>query len=232
MVSKAYLESEEVDRLEKAASNLRDRLMVRLLGRTGCTVSEVLGIAVDDFDLAKGTVNIERVKLRVRLFCAGCKSRLSKTSRFCPQCGLRAEAVSDHKEEYRARTLPLDSDTIDLLHEFVQRKGPVFRNGRQLLFGLSRVRAWQIIRDCAERAKLPNMVDRSSGMVHGIGPRQIRSAFTVKAAKCDNSASGLRMLRQHLGRAGIVGNMRCVELSGKEHRQWCEQLWQKGKDGD
>ncbi|MDO8636962.1 MAG: hypothetical protein Q7R34_12170 [Dehalococcoidia bacterium] len=36
---KAYLEQHEVELLEKAASNFRDRLLIRLLARLGCRVS-------------------------------------------------------------------------------------------------------------------------------------------------------------------------------------------------
>ena len=45
-MSKAYLEIDEVERLEKATTNLRDRLLVCLLFRLGCRVSEALGIGV------------------------------------------------------------------------------------------------------------------------------------------------------------------------------------------
>jgi len=41
-MAKAYLEVSEVESLEKATSNLRDRLFIRLLFRLGCRVSEAL----------------------------------------------------------------------------------------------------------------------------------------------------------------------------------------------
>jgi len=43
-MAKAYLEPEEVALLEQSATNLRDRLLVRLLFRLGCRVSEALGL--------------------------------------------------------------------------------------------------------------------------------------------------------------------------------------------
>ena len=45
---KTYLEIEEVNRLEDAATNLRDRLLIRLLFHLGCRISEVLGILATD----------------------------------------------------------------------------------------------------------------------------------------------------------------------------------------
>ena len=41
---KTYLEPKEIDRIEQAAECLRDKLLVRLLARLGCRVSEALGI--------------------------------------------------------------------------------------------------------------------------------------------------------------------------------------------
>ena len=57
-MTKAYLEASEVERLEKAAANLRDRLLIRLLFRLGCRISEALGLKVEDIDLAHSTVTI------------------------------------------------------------------------------------------------------------------------------------------------------------------------------
>jgi len=42
---RAYLEVDETERLEKAATYLRDRLLIRLLVRLGCRISEALARA-------------------------------------------------------------------------------------------------------------------------------------------------------------------------------------------
>ena len=53
---KTYLEPQEVTRIEQVTECLRDRLLVRLLARLGCRVSEALGITVDDIDFEQSTV--------------------------------------------------------------------------------------------------------------------------------------------------------------------------------
>ena len=60
--SRAYLEPDEIARLEESAANLRDRLLIRLLFRLGCRISEALGITVQDIDLDKATVTIQHLK--------------------------------------------------------------------------------------------------------------------------------------------------------------------------
>jgi integrase/recombinase XerD len=88
-VTKTYLEPEEVEQLEEAGEYLRDRLLIRLLARLGCRISEALGIAVGDIDFEQGTVTIEHLKVRLNLSCPDCGARLSKTARFCPACGVK-----------------------------------------------------------------------------------------------------------------------------------------------
>ena len=83
---KTYLEPKEIERIEQAAECLRDILLVRLLTRLGCRVSEALGITVDDIDFDQGTVTIVHLKRRIKLTCPHCRQRLSRTARFCPGC--------------------------------------------------------------------------------------------------------------------------------------------------
>jgi len=49
---KAYLEPEDIELMEQAAGCLCDRLLVRLLFRLGCRVSELLAIKAGDIDFA------------------------------------------------------------------------------------------------------------------------------------------------------------------------------------
>jgi len=86
---KAYLEREEIAMLEKAASNLRDRILIRLLFHLGCRVSEALALEVEDIDFTRGTVTILHLKRQVKLSCANCGARLSMSHSFCPKCGGR-----------------------------------------------------------------------------------------------------------------------------------------------
>ena len=62
---KAYLELEEVRRLEQAATCLRDRLLIRLLFHLGCRISEALSLKVEDIDFDRGMVTILHLKSRL-----------------------------------------------------------------------------------------------------------------------------------------------------------------------
>ena len=169
---KTYLEPKEVERIEQAAECLRDKLLVRLLSHLGCRVSEALGITVSDIDFDQGTVAIVHLKKRIKLSCPNCKARLSRTARFCQGCGTLVEqAVINEREHRRHRVLPVDDDTLNILREYITRRGPVVVNGHRMLFGMTRHNAWYIIKNCAQRAGLEKLVNRETGGVKGISPR-------------------------------------------------------------
>ena len=86
-MNKAYLELHEIEKLENAAKNLRDKLLIRVLFHLGCRVSEALALTVDDIDFKQGTASIIHLKRRLKIFCANCGTRLGISHSYCPRCG-------------------------------------------------------------------------------------------------------------------------------------------------
>jgi len=227
-MSKAYLEPLEIESLEEAAQYLRDRLLIRLLFHLGCRVSEALGITVGDIDFSRGTVTIQHLKARIKLACNQCGARLGKSHSFCPKCGAAVkEAVAKEQEHRRMRTLPLDDNTLTMLRDYIRRGGPVRQGIKTLLFGISRHRAWQIIKECGERAGLPKLVNPETGKVHYISPHKLRDAFAVNAVKLDDSGDGLRLLQEHLGHVSFNTTAKYRKVAGEELKDWYDKLWKK-----
>ena len=227
-MTKAYLDPEEVKSLEDAATNLRDRLLISLLFHLGCRITEALGIAVDDVDIAGGTVTIQHLKTRMRLSCPQCETRLGRSHSFCPKCGSKVEKmVAEEREHRRVRTLPVDRETLDMLRTYIQRGGPVVKGGRQLLFGIGRGQAWRVVSECARRAGLGDLLNPDTGRRRGVSPHRLRDAFAVHAMKRDDSGDGLRLLQEHLGHASFNTTAKYRKVAGEELREWYERLWGK-----
>ena len=228
---KSYIEPEEVTIMEQAASNLRDKIMVRVLFHLGCRVSEALSIAVEDIDLAKDLITIQHLKVRLNLSCPCCHAQLGRSHSFCPKCGTKVQdAVAQEKEHRRVRTLPVDPVTMAMLKDYISRGGPVSKNGKLLIFGINRHRAWQIIRDCANKAGLPKLINPETGRVHGVSPHKLRDSFAVHAMKLNDSDDGMRLLQEHLGHASFNTTAKYRKISGEEHQEWYRQLWQKDEN--
>jgi len=225
---KTYVEPEEITLMEKATTNLRDRLLVRLLFHLGCRVSEALTLTVEDVDLGRSTITIKHLKACLKLSCINCGQRLGRSHVFCPKCGGRVEkAQTEQQERRRQRVLPVDGETLTILKDYIRRGGPVLRDGKRLIFGINRHRAWQIVKECAGKAGLPKLINPETGRLHNVSPHRLRDAFAVHAVKLDDSGDGLRLLQEHLGHQSFNTTARYRKVSGKEHKEWYRKLWRK-----
>lgn len=141
---KSYLELQDVQKLEEQASCLRDKLLIRLLFRLGCRVSEALNIRTEDIDLDAGTITIQHLKHRLEVSCPKCSSRLARRYTFCPNCGLKllaSERLLAALRRHRMRRLPVDGETLALLKEFLERMGKAGKTDDGFVFGINRHRA-------------------------------------------------------------------------------------------
>lgn len=228
--NKSYLDIADTISLEQAATNLRDRLLIRLLRYTGCRISEALGLTLDDIHFETTTITIQHLKAHTNLSCPECKARLSKIAVFCPRCGKRVDtATIVQREERRMRIIPIDLDTLGLLQDYIKRGGIVEKNGKKYLFGVNRHRAWQIITKCASEAGLPQLINPQSGKVHQVSPHRLRDAFAVNAVKKNDSGDSLRMLQEQLGHRSIGTTMNYRKIAGEELKQWYQHLWEQDK---
>jgi len=185
-MTKVYFEVDEIQRLEDAANNLRDQLLIRLLFHLGCRISEALGLTPDDVDFANSIVRIQHLKSRISLNCKDCGTRLGKIHTFCPKCGaVVKDAASKAQEHRKMRTLPVDNKTLDRLKYFIKRGGPIKVGEKLLIFGISQHRAWQIVKEYAAEAGLPKLVNPETGKVHNVSPHKLRDAFAINAMKIE-----------------------------------------------
>jgi integrase/recombinase XerD len=229
-MTKTYLEPEEIAKMEAISTNLRDRLLIRVLFHVGCRISEALALKVDEVDFEHGTITIQRLKTRLKLSCSNCGQRLGRSHTFCPGCGVKVgEAQAEEQEHRRQRVLPIDDETLSMLKEYIERGGLVLRDGEKHIFGINRHRAWQIVKECAERTGLPKLINPDTGRVHNVGPHCLRSAFAVHAVKLDDSGDSLRLLQEHLGHASFNTTAKYRKVAGEEHREWYQHLWGKDK---
>ena len=129
------------------------------------------------------------------------------------------------QEHRRQRVLPIDNQTLGMLREYIERGGPVVRDGKRLIFGINRHRAWQIVKECAKRDGLPKLFNPETGRVHNVSPHRLRDAFATYAVKQNDSGDGLRLLQEHLGHQSFNTTAKYRKVSGREHHDWYQKLW-------
>ena len=230
----SYLTYQHIDAIIGVAMNLRDRLLMWLISRTGCRVSEILAATVEDIDLASGVIIIEHLKRRIQLSCPDCGVRLGRKSKFCPGCGLKiSETTKGKLEQHRRRAIPIDKTTSAMLMEYIDRGGPVNRNGRLFLFGVNRFRVRQIITECAKKANIPQLLNPDTGKIHKVGPHSFRIAFTIRWIQADDSPESLKALQQHLGHQNFTTTMHYRQMNFEERRKFYDKIdWETNNGPD
>ncbi|MFC1987317.1 tyrosine-type recombinase/integrase [Chloroflexota bacterium] len=222
---KVYLELTDIALMEEVASSQRDKLLIRLLSRLGCRVSEALAIKVRDIDFKQSTVTILHLKRRINVSCPSCRTRLGNQHQYCPVCGKRVDdTLKRQQEKRRIRVLPIDQRSIDMLRDYLSHD-KTYVDGNKPLFCISRHRVWQIVRECARRAGLPSLINPETGRIRGASPHRLRDAFSVHAMKLNDTGDGLRLLQEHLGHASFNTTARYRKIAGTEHRVWYDNLW-------
>jgi integrase/recombinase XerD len=227
---KAYLEPEEISKIEETCTNFRDKLLIHLLFHSGCRITEALSIKVEDIDFDQHTITILHLKRRIKSLCPACGARLGSSHLFCPGCGSKIETRNTQNlENRRQRILPVDHETLNLLKEYIDRGGLVEKEGKKFIFNVNRHRGWQIVKTCAERASLEKLINPETGKVHNVSPHKLRDAFAINAMKINDSGDGLRLLQEHLGHNSFNTTAKYRKVAGEESREWYDRLWKKDK---
>jgi integrase/recombinase XerD len=222
---KAYLEYSDISLMEAAAQSPRDRLLIRLLSRLGCRISEALAIRVRDIDFEQNTVTILHLKRRINVSCPHCMTKLGNRHLYCPACGEKvSETMKRQQEKKRIRVLPIDQQSMETIRRYLSHDNH-HQEENGLLFHIGRHRAWQIVKVCAERAGIPCLINPESGRMRGASPHRLRDAFSVHAMKLNDTGDGLRLLQEHLGHASFNTTAKYRKIAGNEHRAWYDHLW-------
>jgi len=108
---------------------------------------------------------------------------------------------------------------MDRLVDFIRRD-----KTQGLIFKIGRTQALKIVKDCARKAGVEELVNPETGKVRGVSPHRLRDAFAIMAVQHDDSTGAIRMLQEHLGHQSIATTMKYRKLSGEELTEWYQNL--------
>ena len=165
---KGYLEPAEVEQLMEVATNLRDRLLIRILWRTGVRVSELIGIRVQDIDFDNRAIVIKVQKMRKR----------------------------DGKTIERRRVVPIDWGSLDLVRQYLEWRKQFPYKG-DLLFPITRQRVNQIFWKLGRRAGITRVGDPTISQHTKMHPHVLRHSFSIHAIKRGMSIERLQKILGH-----------------------------------
>jgi integrase/recombinase XerD len=165
---KGYLEAEVIELLIEAATNLRDRLLVRIPWRTGVRVSELISIRIQDIDFENRAIVIKVQKMRKR----------------------------DGKAVDRRRVVPVDKGTLDMVKEYLEWR-KLFPYKGDLLFPITRQRVNQIFWKLGRKAGIREIGDPAVSKHRKLHPHVLRHSFAIHCTKRGMSIERLQKILGH-----------------------------------
>ena len=165
---KGYLDTMLVQRVIDTASNIRDKLLVRIPWRTGIRVTELINIRIPDIDFDNRAILIKVQKMRKK----------------------------DGKAVERRRVVPVDQGTLAMIRQYLEWRRQFPYKG-DLLFPITRQRVNQIFWRLASRAGIVEVGDPAVSHRLKLHPYHLRHSFTIHCIKRGMSIERLQKILGH-----------------------------------
>lgn len=191
--NRLYLNAEERAAFLAVARHkpARDRTLCEVLHFTGCRVSELLEITPARVDLSGCTITLRSLKKR---------------------------KDSAGRDRIVWRSVPVPPDVLDTLNTAhgIREAQKARKQASALIWPLSRVRVWQIVKTIMIEAGIPDAPHRS--------PKGLRHGFGVNATV---NGIPLNMLQKWMGHAQLSTTAIYADAVGKEEQEVAARMWSK-----
>lgn len=214
MAIKTYLTSDEIQKMVANARCTRDQVIITFYADTGCRVSELLELRVENLDLDANTILIPHLKRGTKKKCPNCNRSAGRTQSFCSKCGNDLSKIQAEGIKNRGRIISIGKDLSELLKEYTGTM-----HASEKLIGLSRQQVYLIVRELAEKIGLTGraMINPETRKRHYVHPHNFRDALAVNWIQSfPENASMHKALQDHLGHARFETTMRYNKLNPSE----------------
>lgn len=201
-----YFTEDQLVKIERAAENLRDRILIRLLKYSGRRITEIIGR--------------KETKLKDRT--------LQEVPGITPSRIMWDEEIIIYniikKRKPMVKRKHIDKGTLALIQDYIQLKDI---QPDEPIFKITRQQAFNIIRKTCARCGI-HMV--GTKRPH---PHHFRHSFAVQAIKSSEKASDLRTLQQDLEHSSLDMTSNYLQFDLKEQKEMHKRMWKREvKNGD
>jgi len=222
MPIKTYLVSEEIQQMINQASCLRDQLILSFYSDTGCRVSELLKLKVENLDLESKTVLIAHLKRGIKKKCPTCGRAGGRNTAFCSKCGKDLSKVAAEGIEERNRLISIGEPTTELLRKYTEGLKP-----SDSIIRLSRQQVYNVVRNAALGIGIKGrkILNPETGKKHYVHPHNFRSSLAVDWLGFAGSDVGKqKALQEHLGHKNFETTMSYNVLTPGKVREVSDEV--------
>lgn len=204
-----YFTLEQINSIINATIRQRDRILLRILSRTGRRITEVIGRK--SYIHRNSNLNIEKEYpeiIGIRPMDINWDEELI--------------AFPILKKKRLVRKLkPLDKITLDMLRGYIAQKGI---EPQQQIFHITRFRAFQIVKEAAAKAGIYMI-----GQDHVPHPHHFRHSFAINVLKHSTNPSDIKKIQMALEHSNLSITSGYLQFSQKELKSLIKNTF---KDGD
>jgi len=198
---RGFLTPKQVEAMIKGCDNLRDRVLIRLLWRTGMRISElvrpgkdrspVLGLRVSNILWSENALIIRHAK----------------------------------RKDNPPRRIDIDPGTLAMVKEYLEKGG---NGGSEFVIPIGRQMAYLVVRQAAERIGITEVGDPLVSKRRHPHPHHLRHSFATQSVKMTKgNYIDLIRLQRHLGHASVSTTAGYLDIADEEQSEWYKKVWGK-----
>ena len=192
-----YFRPGEIKRIYNSAETLRDKLLIRLLWKTGRRITEILSVQVFDIDFDDPAI--------------------------VWHIGKKTKRVQGKRVKYDLRRrIPIDSFTFRLIEVYIKqygldKKDYLFQSPFDTFKPISRQRAFELVRNICYKAEVYYVGNKRPH------PHHFRHTFAIEMAKKLQSPADLEKLRRIMEHSNLGTTQTYLQFSDEDLRDLIEQ---------
>ena len=200
---RGFFSPEQVDAMIKGCDNLRDRVLIRLLWRTGMRVSELVRPGKDRSPV---------LGLRVKDILWNDNSLIIRHAK---------------RKDNPPRRIDIDPETLAMVREYLEKRS----EKSEFVIPIGRQMAYLVVRQAAERIGITEVGDPLVSKRRHPHPHHLRHSLAVHSVRVTKGNYGdLIRLQHQLGHASIATTAGYIQFSDEEQRKWYDELWKEKKE--
>lgn len=199
---KGFLTQDQINEMIDGCEYLMDRVLIRLLQRTGMRVSELV---------KPGKGKNPNLGLRVSNILWDENALIIRHAK---------------RKDNPPRRIDVDPETLARVREYLDKRP----NKSEFVIPVGRQMAYLIVRRAAERIGITEVGDSLISKRRHPHPHHLRHAFCTSAIKkSGGKLEEVARLQRYVGHANISTTMSYLDISDKEQRNWYDDLWKEEK---
>ncbi len=197
---RGFLTPSQIEAMIESCDNKRDRVLIRLLWRTGMRISElvrpgkdrspVLGLRVSNILWDENALVIRHAK----------------------------------RKDNPPRRIDIDPETLAMVREYLETR----QDKTEFVIPIGRQMAYLVVREAAERVGITEVGDPLVSKRRHPHPHHLRHSFATQSVKMTKgNYADLIRLQRHLGHASVSTTAGYLDISDEEQSEWYRKLWEE-----